>query len=118
MHIFTTMHRHCGLHQLCVAPSQVCCSLVLHFVGGPSKRIGYFDWSRWLLSLELELRQLGISIGAESVPRTGYFVEPALGIGYLKVSVPETTLAGNRRLRVPDSLKEWTCGSDSQFGIG
>ena len=56
-----------------MAPSQVRCRLELHFVGGSSKRIGYFDWSRWLSALELELRQPGISIGAESVPRTGYF---------------------------------------------
>ena len=85
------MHRHCGLHQLCVAPSQIRCRLELHFVGGSSKRIGYFDWSRWLSALELELRQPGISIGAESVPRTGYFA--AAGFGN-RVSVPEPTLAG------------------------
>ena len=61
MHTCTTMHKHCGLHQLCVVPSQVYCSLELHFVGGSSKRIGYSDWCRWWLSaLELELRQPGI----------------------------------------------------------
>ena len=43
------------------------CSLELHFVGGSSKRIRYFDWSRWLSALELELRQPGISVGAMQV---------------------------------------------------
>ena len=73
------MHRHCGLHQLRVAPSQVRCSLELHFVGGSSKRIGYFDWSR------------------ELVLRIWYFTgASALGIGYLKLSATEPTLAGTR----------------------
>ena len=74
----TTMHRHCVLHQLCVVLSQVRCSLDLYFVGGSSKRIGYFDWSRWLSAPELELRQPGISIGAELVLELGILPEPQL----------------------------------------
>ena len=55
------------------------CSLELHFVGGSSKRIGYFDWSQWLSALELELRQLAVLIGTKSVHRTEYFAEACFG---------------------------------------
>ena len=60
-------------------PSQVCCSLELHFVSGSSKRIGYFDWIR------------------ELVLRIGYFTRAsALGIVYMKFLALEPTLAGTR----------------------
>ena len=117
MHTCITMHRHCGLHQLCLAPSQDRCSLELHFVGGSSKRIRYFDWSRWLSALELERRQPGISIGTESVPRTGYFAGAGSRSRLWESGIWWSRFR-NRHLRVPDSLKHWNCGSNSQFGIG
>ena len=92
------MHRHCGLHQLCVA---------LQYRVTFCRWLRYFDWSRWLSALGFELRQPGISIGAESVPGTGYFArvgsESRLWVfedlGYLKNSVPEPTVAGTRFFR-------------------
>ena len=55
---------------------------------------GYFNWSR---------------VGSQNrVFCRSRLWEPALGIG---------SRFRNRRLWVPDSLKEWNRGSDSQFGI-
>ena len=81
MHTCTTMHRHCGLHQLCVAPSQVRCSQWLILTGTGGSRLS---------ALELELRQPGISIGAESVPRTGYFA----GAGFAKAAFANRVFEG------------------------
>ena len=65
------------------------------FTSSLQTRVTFCQWlikeSRWLLALELELRQSGISIGAESVPRTGYFAGAGFGN---RVLVPELTLAG------------------------
>ena len=98
------LHKHCGLHQLCVVPSQVRCS-------------------RWLIKENLVFWLEAVALGSRVwAQTTGYFSwsrvgpqnrvfcrsrlrEPALGIGYftratslriryLKVSVPEPTLAG------------------------
>ena len=104
--------KHCGLHQLCLAPSQVYCSLEFTFCRWLIKENRVF----WLVPVALSSRVGAQTTGYLNWSRVGpqnrvfcrsQLWEPALGIVYLKVSVLE-----------PDSLKEWNHGSDSQFGIG
>ena len=99
----TNMHRHCGLHQLCVTPLHVSCSLDNYILS--SKRIRYFDWSRWLLAPEL-------SIGAELV-RSWSRVGPSFaGAGYKSWesgSLPEPRLW---------ELRIWSWRSRFRIGLG